>query len=287
MRNIKIFLFALFLTVFSNLFGQDSTRYEIHDVIYLNDGRILKGEILAYDSQLGGISFKDLFNRVYNFSRQDYKYFLENQSFPVKTKKKKVHRERKNRGIGYTLGLNTNYLYGLEKLDNDNLNSRRDTRGYALGISGTIGTYFTRSHFLGANAEIGVLTSQPRFYDFGVRYNYEYDRQKTNTAMYIPVELKYQNMILENSGIPYTEITPNSIINSYYFPKTEFSSILFSIGHGFGFILKNGGAFNIELSYQRHLTLSQRFYDLKSEDAVGYNPKFQVNGFRLGFSLSF
>jgi hypothetical protein len=172
-------------------------------------------------------------------------------------------------------------------VEKDNLNSRKDTRGYAIGVSGTIGTYFTRNHFLGANAEVGVLTSNPRFYNFGVRYNYEYDSKRTNTAMYIPIELKYQNMILENSGIPYTEITPNSYIEGYYYPKTEISSILFSVGHGFGFILKNGGSFNIELAYQRHLTLSQKFYDLKPQDAVGYDPKFLVNGFRLGLSLSF
>lgn len=287
MKKFKILIFALFLVITSNIFAQDSTRYELYDVIYLNDGRILKGQILAYDSQLGGISFKDTFGRVYNFSRQDYKYFLENQNFPIKTKKKKELRERKSKGIGFTLGLNTNYLYGLEQVEKDNLNSRKDTRGYAIGVSGTIGTYFTRNHFLGANAEVGVLTSNPRFYNFGVRYNYEYDSKRTNTAMYIPIELKYQNMILENSGIPYTEITPNSYIEGYYYPKTEISSILFSVGHGFGFILKNGGSFNIELAYQRHLTLSQKFYDLKPQDAVGYDPKFQVNGFRLGLSLSF
>jgi hypothetical protein len=33
--------------------------------------------------------------------------------------------------------------------------------------------------------------------------------------------------------------------------------------------------------------LSQTFYGLKPADAVGYDPKFQVNGFKLGFSLSF
>jgi hypothetical protein len=288
MNNFKILLFSLFLMLTSNvILAQDTTRFEVYDVIYLTDARVLKGQILSYDSQLGGISFKDLYGRVYNFSRQDYKYFLEKQSFPIKNKKQKEIRERKSNGIRYSLGLNTNYFYGLEKLEKDNLNSRKDTRGMAIGVSGSIGKYFTRNHFLGANAEIGVLTTQPRFYNFGVRYNYEYDQKQTNTAKYIPVELKYQNMILENTGIPYTVITPNSYIESSYYPKTEFSTVLLSVGHGFGFILKNGGSFNIELAYQRHITLSQKFYDLKTQDAVGYNPKFQVNGFRLGFSLSF
>lgn len=276
----------MFLVITSNIFAQDSTQYEVYDVIYLNDGRILKGQILAYDSQLGGISFKDLFGRVYNFSRQDYKYFKEKQSFPIKVKKQKVLRERKSKGIRYGLGLNTSYFYGLEKSENNDLNSRKDSKGLSIGVSGTIGKYFTRSHFIGASAELGISSSQQLF-NFGARYNFEYDQKKTNIAKYIPIEFKYQKMFLENSGIPYTEITPNSYSEGYYYPKTEFSNLLFSIGHGFGFIMKQGGSFNIELAYQRHITLSQKFYDLKPQDAVGYNPKFQINGFRLGLSFSF
>jgi hypothetical protein len=288
MNKFQTLVFALFLMLTSNgVFAQDTTRYEVYDVIHLTDGRLLKGQILAYDAQLGGISFRDNFGRVYNFSRAEYKYFLEKQNFPIKNKKQKALRERKSTGIRYALGLNTNYYYGLEKIGIDDLNSRRETRGAVIGVYGTVGKYFTRNHFLSAIAEVGVVTSYPRFYNFGVRYNYEYDLKQTNISKYIPIELKYQNMILENSGIPYTEITPNSYIESYYYPKTEFSTVLLSVGHGFGFILKQGGSFNIELAYQRHITLSQKFYDLKSQDAVGYNPKFLVNGFRLGLSLSF
>ena len=130
--------------------------------------------------------------------------------------------------------------------------------------------------------KIGLLTINQRLYNLGVRYNYEYDKKQSNIAKYMPIELKYQNMYLSNPGI-------QSISNSnsiYYYPQTEFSTIFLSVGHGFGFILKQGGSFNIELAYQRHITLSQKFY-MKPEDAVGYNPKFQVNGFRLGFSFSF
>jgi hypothetical protein len=100
----------------------------------------------------------------------------------------------------------------------------------------------------------------------------------------MPIEIKYQNMFLQNSAIDYSS---NINSSNRYYPITEFSTIFLSVGHGFGFILKQGGSFNIELAYQRHITLSQKFYDLRPEDAVGYNPKFQVNGFRLGFSFSF
>ena len=107
----------------------------------------MKGQILSYDAQLGGISFRDIYNRVYNFSRADYKYFLEKQNFPIKVKKTSVLRERKSEGIHYSLGLNYTYLYGLEKLYSDALSDRLDTRGFAIGIQGSIGKYYTRSHY--------------------------------------------------------------------------------------------------------------------------------------------
>jgi hypothetical protein len=289
MKKFKLIIILLFTVFFSDdILSQDTTRYEVYDVIYMVDGRVMKGQILSYDSQLGGISFKDLQNRVYNFSRSDYKYFLEKQNFPIKKNKKTTEiRARKSEGFRYSIGLNNTFLYGLEKLEPDALNDRLDTQGFALGVQGMIGRYFTRSHFLAVSGELGVLTTDPRFYNFGVRYNYEYDQKKSNIASYIPIEFKYQNMILENSGINYQVQTPTLSYAGTYYPKTEFSSLFLSIGHGVGFILKKGGSFNIELAYQRHITLSQQFYDLKPQDADAYNPKFQVNGFRLGFSLCF
>lgn len=284
----KFLFFTLFLLLASNtVFAQDSTQYEVFDVIYLKDNRILKGQILSYDSQLGGISFKDVYGRVYNFSREEYKYFREKEHFPIKVKKQKGLYERKSKGLRYSLGLNTAYYYGLEKIETDDLNSRKETTGLGLGVYGTVGKYFTRTHFLGATAEVGVMTSQ-QYYNFGARYNFEYDLRKTNVSKYVPIELKYQNMFLQNSGLPYTEVTPNSSSEGFYYPKTEFSTLFVSVGHGFGFILKQGGSFNIELAYQRHFTLSRKFYDLKPQDIVGYDPKFvQINGFRIGVSFSF
>jgi hypothetical protein len=288
MNKFQFLVFTLFLFLASNtILAQDSTQYEVFDVIYLKDNRILKGQILSYDSQLGGISFKDVYGRVYNFSREEYKYFREKEHFPIKVKKQKGLYERKSKGLRYSLGLNTTYYYGLEKIETDVLNSRKETTGIGLGVYGTVGKYFTRTHFLGATAEVGVMTSQ-QYYNFGARYNFEYDLRKTNVSKYVPIELKYQNMFLQNSGLPYTEVTPNSSSSGFYYPKAEFSTLFVSVGHGFGFILKQGGSFNIELAYQRHFTLSQKFYDLKPQDASGYDPKFvQINGFRLGVSFSF
>ena len=176
MKNLHFLLFVLFSALIShNAFSQDSTRYEVFDVVYLTDGTVLKGQILSYDAQGGGLSFRDTQNRVYNFSREQYKYFREKQNFPINTKKNNALRARKTGGLSYNIGLNNTYLYGLEKLDLNALGKRRSTEGFAIGVQGTIGKYFTRSHYVGACAEVGVLTTDPRFYNFGLHYNYEYD----------------------------------------------------------------------------------------------------------------
>jgi hypothetical protein len=263
-------------------FSQDSTRYETYDVIHLKDGSVLKGQILAYDSQLGSISFQDLERHVYNFSREQYDYFVENQIFIVETKRNKPIKDRDSIGLHYSLGLSETYFYGLEKYDPSSLVKQRDCEGFAVSVQATIGKYFTRKHYVAVASDLGILTSKPSYYNFGVRYNYEYDARRSNISSYIPVEIKYQHMILEdNKGIDYVETTPTSQINGKYYPLTEFSTILLSVGHGFGFILKEGRSLNFELAYQRHLNLNQNYYNLKPQDVANFHPKYQVNGFRL------
>jgi len=64
-------------------------------------------------------------------------------------------------------------------------------------------------------AEIGLLSNNQQLYNLGVRYNFEYDDKKSNVSKYVPIELKYQNMFLENTGIQYIDITPNSYSEGY------------------------------------------------------------------------
>lgn len=135
MNNLKFtFLMMFFIFILNDVKTQDTTQYEVFDVIYLKDNRVPKGQILSYDSQLGGILFKDVFGRVYNFSRDEYKYFREKQSFPIKVKKQKGLFERKSKRISYSLGVNTSYFYGMEKNNTDDLNSRKTTEGLGLGV---------------------------------------------------------------------------------------------------------------------------------------------------------
>lgn len=260
-------------------FAQDSTNYVIYDVIHLKDGRVLKGQILSYDAQLGGISFRDNDGRVFNFSRDQYNYFVEKQRFPIKSKDKEI-RPRKEEGIEITLGINAGYTYMREDLTNKDF-YRETSYGLSdlpISISAAIGTYFTRKHYVGLVTDVGVFSFNPGFFNIGGKYKYEYDSGKSNLSKYIPLDLRFQQMNLTNS---YSDFD-----YQYYNAQSKFATAAFSIGHGFGFMMKSGGSFNIELSYIKHFILSHKFTELP-ENGPTPESNFAIQGFRLGFSVNF
>lgn len=272
------FLFILTLNSAYSL-AQDTTTFVVYDVIHLKDGRVLKGQILSYDSQLGGISFRDTEGRVFNFSRDQYNYFVEKQRFPIKSKDKEI-RPRKEEGIEITLGINLGYTYMREDLSNKEF-YREVSYGLAdipISITAGIGAYLTRKHFVGLVADVGVFSFNPGFFNIGGKYKYEYDSGKSNVSKYIPLDLRFQQMSLTNSYSDYDY--------AYYNAQSKFATAAFSIGHGFGFIMKNGGSFNLEFSYIKHFILSHKFTELP-ENAPLPESNYALQGFRLGFSLSF
>ncbi len=290
---LKYLLFAaLFLTaVFKNTtLAQDSTQYVVYDVVYLKDGRILKGNILAYDANLGGLSFRDTEGRVYNFSREQYNYFVEKKQFPIKSKDK-VIRARNEEKTEVTLGLNLHYTYMYEELT-DKSYYTSNMYGVAempLSLSAGIGRYFTRKHYFGVVGDFGVISS-PKFFNAGLKYKYEYDAAKSNLGLYIPIELRYQNMQLSNNYEYYDTLWYDGggyyYGNMYHNAQSSFSAANFSIGHGFAFIMKNGGSFNIELQYLKYFILSHKYVKLNA-DLPRPESTFALQGFRIGMSLSF
>lgn len=283
------FLFILTLNS-GNSLAQDTTTFVVYDVIHLKDGRVLKGQILSYDSQLGGISFRDTESRVFNFSREQYSYFVEKQRFPIKSKNKEIRARNENK-IEFTVGINAGYTNMREELTDKSFYTSNQYGGVELPISLTagIGMYFTRKHYFGAVADFGII-SYPKFFSVGMKYKYEYDAGQSNVSKYIPLDVRYQNMQLPNNYTYYDTIwydeNSYSYGSQYHNASSSFAAATFSIGHGFGFILKNGGSFNIEVAYLKHFILSHKYVQ---RDLNLPEPKstFALQGFRLGLSLSF
>lgn len=289
----KLIVLTLMSMLFSSQmsFSQDSTQYVQYDVIYMKDGRILKGEIMSYDEQFGGISFKDPYGKMYNIGRNDYDYFKENVNFPVKPKKNKPVHPRKEDGFGFNIGLGMSYVNMNQETTADDY-FVQDSYGNAdipitLSIEG--GKYFSRRHFVGLKAEYGLIGDEPGYLGAGARYVYQYDAAKTNTALYFPIEVKYQQLNMLTSYKINDTIWYDA--SSYSYPGSvyslgSFSNLGISIGHGIGFVMKGGRSINVEMSYTKLWILS---VDYKDPIPGPHEPKstFTMGTFRLGMFYSF
>jgi hypothetical protein len=282
-----LFTFCGILKCNEGLFAQDSTRFVVYDVVYLKDGRVLKGQILAYDSYSGGLSFRDTEGRVYNFGRDDYEYFEEKRSYPIKTKKGKSIHERKRDGIRYNVGVNPSVI-SLREIKSDDLSNSYPFNDLALGLTAQIGKYFVSSHYVGLSSEYFALSSRGGYFNIGVKYAFEYDNKSSNWIKYVPLELKFQKMNLQHSSREYLD--PGDQWNSptirYDYPISKFNSALISIGHGFGYVLKSGNSVNFELTYQRHFVLSQEYVKINPLTPME-DYKYQIHRVTLGISFSF
>ena len=289
LRNFSVAIITMFICI-QTTNAQDSTEYVQYDVIYMKDGRVLKGEILSYDSQFGGISFKDPSGKISNFGRDDYKYFVENQNFPVKKKNTEI-RPRKDKGIGFNIGVSTSYISNSLSIEEDDFFVKQDSWSGDLPISlyASVGKHFGRQHFVGLSADFAMIADEPGYYALGARYSYQYDAHKTNTAFYIPFELKYQHIqMFANYTIKDTTWFSES---SYSYPgytniETTYNNMALSIGHGFGFALKSGHALNVEISFMKSFVLSKEYTDLEvATHAHDETPNFKA--YRLGLFYSF
>ena len=77
-------LFIVFLLVSKIRFSQNHPVIRTRDVIYMKDGRVLKGEILTFKESNGPINFVDYKGNKIAFAQEEYEYFIENQRLNVR-----------------------------------------------------------------------------------------------------------------------------------------------------------------------------------------------------------
>ena len=258
--KFTFFLFALLLTI--NSFGQtDTTKTEeTYDIIYLRDGSVLKGQILSFDPSDGDITFVDMKGVKYFLTSADYKSFQENV---VKKKKRSDEKTfelkpRKETEFDISVGFSIPF-FGIsgEKQNSETLYVENFYRAYVpLCFNIGIGKYFGRQHFVGLNLDIAANTTANSFFTTSLRYAHQYDANKRNLALYIPIEAQFNHF---RDVMPYrAAINDTSFFGdggySISFPKTvdldaSFNSAGVSLGHGFSFILNNKHAISAEVMY--------------------------------------
>lgn len=289
---MKSFLKGVIICLFSAISfiasaQTDTTDYDVYDVIYLKKGGVLKGEIMSFDEPTGGIVFKDLQGRTYSFSREEYSYFKENQVFERKKKKTpaEIH-PRKENEFEFGIGLSANFLTINEDFTSDDY--------YIQGSNGSaelpscfdvsFGKYFSRKHYFGVTGDI-ELSAGGSYFAGGGRYMHQYDANKGNVGLYIPIELKYTQF---KSDLQYATSDTTFIPGGYEYPTREvlelnMNTMALSLGHGFAFILNNKKSMMLEVAVVKHFVMSSSFPD----EALDPKATFSAVAFRFGAKFNF
>ena len=298
MESLKIKLkYILLLTVFiiSGMINSGKAQEEAYiinyDVIYMKDGSILKGEILVFEEKDGDITFRDTEGHKYSITREEYKYFVEDIRAVVNANDTLVIRPRKSEEFEIGLGFRANYInitddlvadeYWLDSPDQYNVN--------AVNLVLCAGKYLDRQNFIGASAEIGLLSEAKSVFGFGLRYSHQYDAYKKNAAFYVPVEIHYNALSFKNFYVVEDNyihgITGQEVENSTDLEvRHEVSGISLNVGQGVSFIMSDKKSFSVEFLLFKYFGVNNSYPDL-SED--GPNSDFIISGAKLGLLYNF
>ena len=291
----KIFsLFALLLLLLAThsvTFAQsDSTKKSVViDIVHMKDGTVHRGEIISFNENNGTIVFKDTFGRKFTFVQADYKYYEENVVIQERNKKPFELRPRKESGLEVGLGMNISAVNFNSSFEPDSNYIYTSSGGYYYihsNLKLSAGKYLNRQNFIGGVAEIGVSNGLRNYFSVGARYFNQYDGYKSNVGFYVPIEVKFTSF-KETSRYEVVD-TWSTTGGGLVFPITsdkdieaQLTTVQFSIGHGFAFILHDKKSIQLELSYSKHFVLQTNF--LKVVDL----PKNSFTVGTLGISAMF
>ena len=239
----KSFL-VCFIVIISFLSGQaqtDSSEYKTYDLIYLKKGGVLKGEILSFDEEFGGIVFKDQNGRKYSLAREEYDYFIEDKAFPVK--KRRAVLPRKEKGLEISIGFSGSYSFYQQEFTPDSyyLNAQDAIYDLSFGLKLGVGTFLNDKNYIGLTTDVPFIKESRSFFSLGFRYMYRQDSKKKNAVFYVPIELKYNAL---SYNLDYATSDTTFFDNGYQWPTDKtvewsFNSISLNVGPGVSFILDN------------------------------------------------
>ncbi len=285
LHSLPLFLLFSFLFL-GNLSLSAQEADTTYDVVYLKKGGMLKGEILVFEERDGDLTFRDTKGRVYSLSREDYDYFIEDKVFAVKGRAKanRVIRPRKETEMELSVGFSAAYLFLAHNLKPDDyyLNGIYSELYFPMSFKFGAGKYLNKQNFIGLNAEFAFALEGENYFNLGLRYIYQYDAHKSNTAFYIPIEAGFNRLaITERFSVSDTLFDDNGwSYPSDRYIETYFNSLGVSLGQGVSFILNNKKSISLELSFFKNFILSQGYIDL--ERAA---PKIDYKMSGLRFSL--
>lgn len=283
-----LFTLFAFMCLFTTAIAQPATQPQTVDVIYMKDGRVLQGQILIFEEKDGDITFQDSYGRKYSITREEYKYFEENQIVKDrKSKRDTVVLDRKENEFEFSVGLsygwyNPSAIFTADDVYTDNFNNGSF---YPINVHLGAGKYFNRKHYAGLNADFSIISIAAPVINLNGRYAYQYDAYKKNTACYVPVEFGYTSLV--NSTSFYVNDTISTGPNSWTTQidtKLNTKAINIGIGHGFNFMMKNKHSLALEFLVYKYFILNESFQGTLE----GGTPTFSTSpvGAKLAFYVN-
>jgi hypothetical protein len=285
--DMKALLFLFLLLPFINL-AQRAKQNVVYDVVKLKTGQILYGKMLSMDNNYV-LTFKDQYNRTYILSKEMYEYIEEDRNFTQRVKMvDSLVNPRKINEFDFHVGLNTLFA-GVDagfKPDNNYVSSNSNGMFYEMPICLSLGAgkYFQRQHYVGASLDFKAIGGPNRFSQYSANYRFLYDRNKSNTARYIPITLGFQNLTTEETFQAAGLTLPPLPVNTDKTFETNVSSLHLGIGHGFSFIGKDLHYFNLEILLYKGLWAK---HSIISNELTLPNLNYQTAGAQLKLSYHF
>lgn len=260
----------------------DSTEYTTEDIIYLEDGRILHGEIISFDEASGTIVFKDNQGLRYSFGRSEYKYFKEDEVIEVngRGQRERVLHPRKNSGFDIQLGFSgsSQAVTHTFKADDYHLSTWDTPDDIAAGIRIGLGLQVDSVHYIGAAIDLSFMTYNKSFNQMGLRYVYRYPAPKRNAAFYLPLEAKYSSTVADLVfEVPHEEFSWQTDNVLYDITVTSWE---LSLGQGVQWGLPNKRAVSAEVAIFRHFNLEHEYGDVTPGQQIP-DSEFSTTGVRF------
>lgn len=280
-------LFGLIFCVFTFVaFGQKKTEY---DVIYMKDGRVLYGEIINFEMKDGDITFKDRYGRMYSLTREEYKYFIEDQVYKEKVKDTIIN-TRKYNDYEFEVGIAAHYFAYNHSFSSDAYyleSSWNGSYGYIpINIHAGFGKYFKRKLYAGIEVELTAFSAAKSSFLVGLAGRYQYDSHSSNVAKYISFMANYQATDMD---IQYqvADSIDNGGIQEY--PGTLKKDISFrgynlGIGHGFQFQFLFMRSLSLELGFYKQIGTKYSLLNLTQNQP---QPHGKFSGFGARFMVAF
>lgn len=284
-KAIKVLLlFIIFLSIGKTCYSQNDPAIRTRDVIYMKDGRVLRGEIIIFQESDGDITFKDEEGRKYSITRKEYEYFIENERINVSHSDTLIINPRKIDEFEISLGMSTLAFEVNGTSDQEYGGNRAASKWYIpynLRVAG--GRYFGRQHYLGLRLDY-ALGGLDDYVSPALRYKFHFDGYRRNVSWYLTLDGKYERVVDDFLSLE-QHINEDGTNASYNFVyrRQAFNNFGLVFGQGIAFILKNKKSISIEFSVFRNYVLSNDFTDGPAEILIN---RWNSSGVGLAFSYN-